>query len=98
MVKYLAMVAVVVGSLMIAEQAQAFGRHGCKSCGGGYGGGCPGGNCSVSYAAPAKMATTDNPPPGLVTAPAPAPAMATAQPAPGNYAYTPARRGLFGRR
>src|SRR5437773_2063777 len=98
MVKYLAMVAAVVGSLMIAEQAQA--RHGCRSCGGGgySAGGCPGGTCSVSYGAPAKMATTDNPPPGLVTAPAPAPAMGTTQPAPGNYAYTPARRGLFGRR
>jgi hypothetical protein len=93
MVKYLAMVAAVVGSLMIAEQAQAFGRHGCKSCGG-----CPGGNCSVPYA-PSKSASTNNAPPGLVTAPQTAPAVvAAAQPAPASYAYAPARRGLFGRR
>ena len=98
MVKYLAMVAVVFASLMMVEQAHA--RHGCRSCGGYAGGGCPGGNCSVSYAAPSKMAATDNAPPGLVTGPAstPAPAVTTAQPAPGNYAYSPARRGLFGRR
>jgi hypothetical protein len=98
MVKYLGMVAVVVASLTIADQAQAFGRHGCRSCGGGYSGGCPGGNCSVSYA-PAKSAALTNAPPGLVATPAPAsvPVVTTAQPAPTNYAYT-ARRGLFGRR
>ena len=98
MVKYLAMVAAVVGSLMIAEQAQA--RHGCRSCGGGgyAAGGCPGGTCAVSYGAPAKMATTNNAPPGFVTTPAPAPAVVTAQPTRSNYVYTPARRGLFGRR
>jgi hypothetical protein len=96
MVKYLGMIAVVLGSLTIAEQAQA--RHGCRSCGGGYSG-CPGGNCSVSYA-PAKSASLDNAPPGLAAAPAPAstPAVTTGQPAPTNYAYAPARRGLFGRR
>jgi hypothetical protein len=98
MVKYLGMIAVVVASLTIAEQAQAFGRHGCKSCGGG--GGCPGGNCAVNYAAPAKSADMSNAPPGLAAAPAPAstPAVTAERPAPASYAYVPARRGLFGRR
>ena len=88
MVKYLAMVAAVLASLMFAEQAHA--RHGCRSCGGGgYAvSSCPGGNCSVSYAAPAKMAATTNAPPGLAASPtsAPAPAVTTALPAPTNYA------------
>ena len=99
MVKYLAMVAAVVGSLMIAQQAQA--RHGCRSCGGGgYVASCPGGTCSVQYAAPGKMAVNNNAPPGIVTTapPAPAAVVTTAQPTSGSYAYTPARRGLFGRR
>ena len=98
MVKYLAMVATLLASLAITENA--FARHGCRSCGGGYAGGCPGGTCSVSYAAPSKMAATTEAPPGLAAAPAPAstPVVTTAQPAPSNYAYTPVRRGLFGRR
>jgi hypothetical protein len=102
MVKYLAMVAALLASLAITENA--FARHGCRSCGGGYAGGysggCPGGTCSVQYAAPGKMAVTTNAPPGLAAAPAPAsiPVVTTAQPTPTNYAYTPARRGLFGRR
>ena len=101
MVKFLGIIAVLVASLTIAEQAKAFGRHhGCSSCGGGYAGGCPGGNCTVSYAAPAKSADMGNAPPGLAAAPAPAstPAVTTARPAPTSYAYVPARRGLFGRR
>ncbi len=99
MVKYLAMIAAVLASLAIAEQAQAFGRHGCRSCGGGYAGGCPGGNCAVSYA-PSKSAAVTNAPPGLADSSAPAPdaAVTTSQPTPTTYAYTPARRGLFGRR
>ncbi len=99
MVKYLGMVAVVIGSLMMAQQAHA--RHGCRSCGGGYaGGGCPGGTCNVSYAAPSKMAVNNNAPPGIVSAESPAPGamVTTTQSAPTTYAYTPARRGLFGRR
>ena len=93
MLKYFAMVAAVVGSLMIAGEAQAFGRHGCKSCSTG---GCPGGNCSVPYAAPGKAGYT-NAPPG-VTPTTDAPAVVATQPAPASYAYAPARRGLFGRR
>lgn len=96
MVKFLGIIAVVVASLTIAQQAQA--RHGCRSCGGGYSG-CPGGNCSVSYA-PAKSADMSNAPPGLAAAPTSdsAPVVTTARPAPMSYAYAPARRGLFGRR
>jgi hypothetical protein len=100
MVKVLGMVAVVVASLTIVQQAQAFGRHhGCSSCGGGYAGGCPGGTCGVTYAAPSKYSAVTNAPPGLAATPVPAatPVVTTAQPAPVNYAYT-ARRGLFGRR
>ncbi len=95
MVKYLGMVLAVAGSLMIAEQAQAFGRHGCKSCGG-----CPGGNCSVGYADSGKQAYTNNAPPGVnavATTPAPATVTAT-QPTTTTYAYNTGRRGLFGRR
>jgi len=98
MVKYLAMAAAVLGTLMVADLAQARGRHGCATCGGGYAaaGGCPGGVCSVPVA-PAKSASTDNVPPGLVSDPALAtPAVAAARPAPTYYANTSARRGLFG--
>ena len=98
MVKFLGIIAVVVASLTIAQQAQA--RHGCRSCGGGYAGGCPGGNCAVTYAAPAKSADMSNAPPGLAAAPTSSSAAVatTARPAPTSYAYVPARRGLFGRR
>ena len=99
MVKYFAMAAVLVGSLAIADLAQARGRHGCASCGGGYvavGGGCPGGMCAVTTAAPAKMAMTDNAPPSVVESPAPMPVAAATQPAPRYYASNTARRGLFG--
>jgi len=97
MVKYFAMAAAIVGTLMVADWAQARGRHGCASCGGGYvAGGCPGGVCSVPVA-PAKSASTDNAPPALVSSPAPAgPVVATAQPARTYYATSTARRGLFG--
>jgi hypothetical protein len=98
MVKYLGMVLAVAGSLMLADQAQAFGRHkgGCSSCGG-----CPGGNCSVGYADSGKQAYTNNAPPGVnpVAATTPAPATVTAaQPSTTTYAYNTGRRGLFGRR
>ena len=101
MVKFLAIAAVLVAPLMVASQAQAFGRRGCSSCGGGYvANGCPGGVC-YAPAAPAKHASTDNAPPGLATAPAATATPAvTAQPAANNYYYnaTAPRRGLFGRR
>jgi len=100
MVKYLAMAAAIIGSLMVADLAQARGRHGCASCGGGgyVAGGCPGGMCSVPMAAPGKMAAMDNAPPALVTAPTPASVatVAPAQPASRYYASNTARRGLFG--
>jgi len=98
MVKFLGIIAVILASLTIAQQAQA--RHGCRSCGGGYAGGCPGGNCAVTYAIPAKSADISNAPPGLTAAPvsAPGPVVTTARPVPTSYAYAPARRGLFGRR
>jgi hypothetical protein len=91
MVKFFAMAAAIVGTLMVADWAQARGRHGCSSCGG-----CPGGVCAVPVA-PGKSASLDNAPPGLVGSPAPAAPVATAtQPAPTYYASTTARRGLFG--
>jgi len=96
MVKYFAMIAFVLGSLVAADSAMAFGRRGCSSCGGG--GGCPGGVCYAPVA-PSKTAATTNAPPGAVAeAPASAPAATAAQPQPApSYAYT-GRRGLFGRR
>jgi len=118
MVKYLGLAAVVALPLVFAGSAQAIGHHrggGCATCGGGGGyvmaGGCPGGVCSVPYAAaPGKMAVIGNAPPGYITmAPAPAPVVTTvpvestpvvttapAQPSPNSYAMV--RRGLFGRR
>jgi hypothetical protein len=98
MVKYLAMAAALMASLVIADQAQARGRRGCSSCGG-----CAGGSCyaPVAPVAPGKYSSMDNAPPGLVTAPAVVTApIATVQPAT-NYNYYNAsapRRGLFGRR
>jgi hypothetical protein len=91
MVKYFAMAAALMGTLMIADLAQARGRRGCASCGG-----CPSGVCTVSMAAPEKMATTDSAPPGLATAPAPAPVATAVTPLPRYYASNTARRGLFG--
>jgi hypothetical protein len=114
MVKYLAMVAAVVGTLMMAGEANAFGHHrggrggGCGSggCGAGgcyAGGGCNGGSCSVGYAAPGKMAYVNNAPPVVAVASAPVAPVAVAtvapsQPVANSYASTPARRGFFGRR
>src|SRR6476646_7936108 len=95
MVKYLATIAFVLGSLVVADSAFAFGRH-CRSC--GTGGGCPGGVCYAPVA-PSKTAATTNAPPVIASeAPASPPAVAAAQPqsAP-TYAYS-GRRGLFGRR
>ncbi len=48
MVKTFATIAFVLASLVVADSAMAFGRHGCSSCskgGGCPGGGCPGGGC-----------------------------------------------------
>ena len=95
MVKYLAFAAAMVVSLVAVDMAQA-GRR-CKSCGGGYGGGCPGGVCHVEGVpvpvAPVPVAppaaSTNVPPAAVVAAPAPA-----TRPAP-QY-YTGVRRGLFG--
>ena len=98
MVKYLGLTAVLALPFMFADSAQAIGHRGCATCGGGgyvVAGGCPGGVCSVPMAAPAKMAVTDNVPPGLAATPVPTP-IVTAAPAPNTYAM--ARRGLFGRR
>ena len=95
MVKYFAMIAFVLGSLVAADSAFAIGRP-CRSCGAG---GCPGGSCYAPVA-PSKTAATTNAPPGAVAeAPAaPAPAATAAQPqSTQSYAYT-GRRGLFGRR
>lgn len=99
MVKYFAMIAFVLGTLVVADSAMAFGRRGCSSCGGG-GGGCPGGVCYAPVA-PSKTAATTNAPP-VVAANAPASASApvatAAQPQTAqSYAYS-GRRGLFGRR
>jgi hypothetical protein len=101
MVKYLAIAAALMASLMIAEQAQARGRRGCSSCGGGYvANGCPGGSCYAPVA-PDKYSSIDSAPPGLAPAPAVTPApVVTTQPATNNYYYNASapRRGLFGRR
>ena len=86
MVKYLAFAAAMVVSLVAVDMAQA-GRR-CKSCGNGYGGGCPGGVCHVEVVPVAPAAAVTNAPPAaVVVAP-------VAQPAP-QY-YTNVRRGLFG--
>lgn len=92
MVKYLALVAVVFGSLAVADIAEARGRRGCSTCYNG-GGGCPGGVCAVPYApapvAPVKAAVVAPATPEVAVAPAAAPV------AP-RYYTTNARRGLFG--
>ena len=96
MVKYFALALALVGSLALADLAEARGRRGCSNCGGG--GGCPGGVCYAPVGvAPSKMAAASNAPPAVVASeaqPAPA-AVAPAQPAPRTYANN-ARRGLFG--
>ena len=98
MVKYFAMIAFVLGSLVVADSAMAIGRRGCNSCGTG-GGGCPGGVCYAPVA-PSKMAATTNAPPVVASeAPASAPIVTAAQPQSAPvYANNTGRRGLFGRR
>jgi hypothetical protein len=99
MVKYFAMAAAVVTSLVVADLAQARGPHGCASCSAAvYSGGCPGGVCAVSTGAPVKMATVTNVPPGYVmaTMPSSAPVATAAQPAAPRYYASNVRRGLFG--
>jgi hypothetical protein len=94
MVKYFALALALVGSLAVADLAEARGRRGCSSC--SVGGGCPGGVCYAPVA-PAKMAATSNAPPPAVVAAPDAPPAAAAQPAPRSYATSSnARRGLFG--
>jgi len=82
MVKYLAMMAVVVGSLVLANVAEAGRRHhGCASCGG-----CAGGVCAMPVGvAPAPVKAAVVAPEGTT--------VVAATPAP---VYTTARRGLFG--
>jgi hypothetical protein len=91
MVKYLALMAVVVGSLAAVDVAQARHRRGCSSCYGG--GGCAGGVCAVPYApapaAPVKAAVVA--PGAPVVAASPTAPVATAP-----VYYTSGRRGLFG--
>lgn len=100
MVKYLAMAAAVIGSLAIADLAQARGHHGCATCGGGYvaAGGCPGGVCSMPMGAPAKMAVNYGAPAVVAASPAPAsvPVVTPVQPSAPYVATYTARRGLFG--
>jgi hypothetical protein len=84
MVKYLGIAAALVFSLALVNDANAWGRRGCSSCGG-----CPGGVCAVPVA-PGKDAYSSVPPgvtPVVTTTPT--------QPAPTYYASN-ARRGLFG--
>jgi hypothetical protein len=94
MVKYLALAAVVVGSLAVADIAEARGRRGCSTCYNG-GGGCPGGVCAVPYApgpapvAPIKAAVVTPATPEVAATPVVAPA------AP-RYYTSNVRRGLFG--
>ena len=81
MVRFLALMAVVVGSLVMVNVAEAGRRHhGCESCGG-----CAGGVCAMPVGvAPVKAAVVQPAPGAPVVAAAPAPV------------YTTARRGLFG--
>jgi hypothetical protein len=96
MVKYLAIAAAFGVSFIVADLAQARGRHGCSSCSAG---GCPGGVCAVPIA-PGKSAAMSDAPPALAGTPSPqpAPAAVAAQPAPQTYFASTGRRGLFGRR
>jgi hypothetical protein len=91
MVKYLALAAVIVGSLAVADIAEARGRRGCSTC--NSGGGCPGGVCAVQYA-PGPMPVA----PMKAAEVAPAAPVVAAAPAAPTYYTTNARRGLFGRR
>lgn len=94
MVKYLAFAAVLMGSLTVAELAEARGRRGCTTCGG-----CPGGVCYTTVA-PAKSAQLSDAPPapiaatnGATTQPV---ATTTVQPTVRYYNASNSRRGLFG--
>jgi hypothetical protein len=100
MVKYFALALALVGSLSVADLAEARGRRGCSSC--SVGGGCPGGVCyaPAGAIAPSKMAATDNAPPAVVgttEVPPAAPVVTATQPAPRSYVNN-ARRGFFARR
>jgi hypothetical protein len=93
MVKYLALAVALVGSLAIAELAEARGRRGCSSCGS-----CANGVCYTTVS-PEKTAQTSNAPPNPVVrtngTTQPAATATTTQPVRyTNATYT--RRGLFG--
>ena len=97
MVKYLAVVVALVGSLAISELAEARGRRGCSSC--GTGGGCPGGVCYTTVA-PEKSAYSSNAPVAPIASTngtaQPVVAATTSQTAPRYYNASSSRRGLFG--
>jgi hypothetical protein len=113
MVKYFALAMALVGSLVVADLAQAGHRHhrrgGCQG-GNCYAGpsNCSGGNCYAPVTGYAPVGGKQEYLPaapvgpiqkGAAVAPAPAP-VATVAPAPvaqSQYVSTP-RRGLFGRR
>ena len=98
MVKYLTLALALVGSLAVADLAEARHRRGCSSCAVG-GGGCPGGVCYAPVA-PAKMAADANAPPTVVAtseAPPAVPVATATRPAPRYYATSSnSRRGVFG--
>ena len=96
MVKYFALSAIVLGSALISDVAQARGRHGCASCGTAAAG-CPGGVCAMP-AAPSKMATTSDATAPIAAAPAGQSAVANTAPAAPRYYASNMSRGLFGRR
>ena len=88
MVKYLALAAALVVSLVAVDMAQA-GRR-CKSC--GHGGGCPGGVCHVEVV-PVPVAPA---PPGASAGVVKSNATVAPASQPAPQYYTGARRGLFG--
>jgi threonine dehydrogenase-like Zn-dependent dehydrogenase len=98
MVKYVAMLLVVVGMLVTIDSAQARGRRGGCPGGncyaGGYSGGCPGGVCAVGVVPAKTAAVVAEPKVVAEAAPAVAP-VATTQPA---LRYYTSGRRLFGRR
>ena len=90
MVKYFALALALVGSVAMADLAEARSRRG----------GCPGGACNASFA-PAKMAATDNAPPAVAADPeasSAAPAAAAAQPASRFFGNSARRNVLAWRR
>ena len=95
--KYFVFALALVGSLALADLAEARHRRGCSSCA-VVGGGCPGGVCYAPVATygPGKMAAADNAPPVVAAEGQPAAPVAVAvQPVPRTYASN-ARRGIFG--